>query len=1298
MEVKKHFKLFKAGKNWCVMAIAVAALATGTAMSTTAHADTTPSTQGTTMVQTLASTAYVQSTDNQSVANTNASAQPANDTPAAPAANEPARQIDYQTTVNAGKLGQTTADQGNVVFNGWHATNQYQQGMHHFVIALDGSNNRELYRSEVKSVPSSAAGQAYPKAPISTAGGFSFAMPADKLNSASSLRLVSRYTRQADGNPAGGVDYWYPSVATKAGYLDQFKIVGNNIIVSGWHADDMAAKYQTHYLILIDQTTGKEIARQIVTNDHSSDVANAGYNTIANAQDARFSAKFTLQPSMLGHSFRLISRYSTPELANTQYSDYDYANTLHLGNQQAAWLDNFSVDGAHDQIEVSGWHAADGSAAYPTHFLILYDQTKNREVAHQVVENLASPDVAKAEGQIANSSNARFSASFKVTPEMAGDQFVLVSRYSDSTDGKSYGHYIDHWYGTKLSLKQNQAYLDNFKVNGTKINVSGWHIDDQSLSHPNHYLIMFDRTKNREVARQKVTDVASPDIAQNSNLGTALNAANARFSATFNIEPGMLGDYFVLISRYSDAANGEGNYSQNWLSNKSLQINHRQAGYLDNFKVVGNKIVASGWHADDASTVASTHFIVLFDQTKNREVAYQVVENQASPDVAKAEGQIANAGNSRFSTSFTITPEMAGDQLVLISRYSDSTDGKRFGSYSDYRYGNKIDLNQNQAYLDNFNVNGTKINVSGWHIDDLSFSHPYHYLILFDQTKNHEVARQKVTDLASPDIAQNSKLGTALNAANARFSATFNVEPGMLGDHFVLISRYSDAANGGEGNYSQNWIGNKSLQINHQQAGYLDNFKIAGKNIVISGWHADDASAVAPTHFIILFDKTKGREVGHQVVKLTASPDVARAEGQIANAGNARFSTSFALTPAMIGDQFVVISRYSNSTDDSNYGSSYSDYWYGNQLNLNQNQAWLDNFSQSGNRIEVSGWHADDYSMTEPYHYLILWDLTDGKEVGRQRVDTTASPDITRVHGDIINADRARFRASFNVPGNIRNHAFQIISRYSDAATGGEGYHSDNWISNRYLNIYQNPGWMYQINYSQIQPTGPVGHNIGPGYEGIKTWLIKRRLGTDNIHNQYTYYDASLVKDVQRQHGLPQTGWVDFNTWKVLGLQPNLWTAIDSYVAPLAVRPGQGRQAHIEAMINQAYRYMNQPWLAGCSSMPGYGVDCSGLVMQCLYAAGIKPTSCSSIYHGFPGNEWNSRQLFTDPHFMNVSWQNKQRGDLVFYYEPGTHVIIHVAIYLGNGNVIESWPPRVMVQPIQNGQRYVIAGIRRVFA
>ena len=101
--------------------------------------------------------------------------------------------------------------------------------------------------------------------------------------------------------------------------------------------------------------------------------------------------------------------------------------------------------------------------------------------------------------------------------------------------------------------------------------------------------------------------------------------------------------------------------------------------------------------------------------------------------------------------------------------------------------------------------------------------------------------------------------------------------------------------------------------------------------------------------------------------------------------------------------------------------------------------------------------------------------------------------------------------------------------------------------------------------------------------------------------------------------------------------------------------------------------------------------------MQSLYAGGISPTPTSSIGHAHPGNEWNSRNFWADKHLKRVPYSERQRGDLVFYYQPGTHTIWHVAIYLGHNRVIESWPPRVMVQPIVNSQRNVIAGIKRPF-
>ncbi|MFR0498402.1 C40 family peptidase [Limosilactobacillus reuteri subsp. suis] len=429
---------------------------------------------------------------------------------------------------------------------------------------------------------------------------------------------------------------------------------------------------------------------------------------------------------------------------------------------------------------------------------------------------------------------------------------------------------------------------------------------------------------------------------------------------------------------------------------------------------------------------------------------------------------------------------------------------------------------------------------------------------------------------------------------------------------------------------------------------------------------------------------------------MAPSADVARnGYGNIQNAGQSRYSTTFDITPAMVGHQFVLVSRY---TDDAKNGEgNHIDYWYNNNVNLNNNQAWLDHFTQNGTTISASGWHADDASMIDSHHFIILWDLSKGREIARKEVTNVASPDINNVYGNILGANNARFTVDFNIDDQYAHDAMQLVSRYSNA-DNGEGNYSQVWLTNQYLNLYQNPSWMYQINYSQIQPSGPVGHNIGLGYEGIKTQLVKDRIGTGYQHNTYTTADAYRVMSVQRAHGLPATGWVDYNTWVALGLPADQWTSIDSYVAPLGAGAGASRQDHIEAMIRQTYQYMGKPWLAGCSSSPAYGVDCSGLVMQALYAGGINPTSCSSIYHGFPGNEWNSRNLFADPQFMNVSYNDRQRGDLVFYYQPRTHTIWHVAIYLGNNQVIESWPPRLMVQPIVNGQRNVIAGIRRVFA
>lgn len=235
--------------------------------------------------------------------------------------------------------------------------------------------------------------------------------------------------------------------------------------------------------------------------------------------------------------------------------------------------------------------------------------------------------------------------------------------------------------------------------------------------------------------------------------------------------------------------------------------------------------------------------------------------------------------------------------------------------------------------------------------------------------------------------------------------------------------------------------------------------------------------------------------------------------------------------------------------------------------------------------------------------------------------------------------------------------------------------------------VYQNPKQYYQISDKQIEPVGKVGYTVKVGYEGIKTLKIMRRLGINmgpigTGHYEYNYATKLAVENFQRKHNLKVTGNVDVKTWVKLGFKKSDFYDIDKYVAPLGAKITQGNKAHIEAAIKEAYKYLGNPYIYGASSSPKYGNDCSGLVVQALYAGGINPAPVSAIQHAHPGNEWNSRRLWASKKFKFVPFSQRKRGDLIFYYQPGTKTIWHVALYLGHDKMIESWPPRVQISSI----------------
>ena len=227
-------------------------------------------------------------------------------------------------------------------------------------------------------------------------------------------------------------------------------------------------------------------------------------------------------------------------------------------------------------------------------------------------------------------------------------------------------------------------------------------------------------------------------------------------------------------------------------------------------------------------------------------------------------------------------------------------------------------------------------------------------------------------------------------------------------------------------------------------------------------------------------------------------------------------------------------------------------------------------------------------------------------------------------------------------------------------------------------------------------------YTVGIGFEGLR---VKRTIEALDLKETTgmggAYYDESVaeaVKEFQEQNGLKATGEVDLKTWKALGLSEEEWDICGDYHSPAKVGSDAAKEEKIEAMIERAYEYLDDPYVIGASGPPGkeYGLDCSGLVMQALFAAGVSMSDINPVSHAQPGHEYESRNIWNSDYFTVVDYEDRERGDLIFYSDP-QGIVIHIAIYLGDDEIIESWPNKVQVSPVIDNRHNIIKGVKRVF-
>ncbi|MBM6940861.1 glycoside hydrolase family 73 protein [Limosilactobacillus coleohominis] len=458
-------------------------------------------------------------------------------------------------------------------------------------------------------------------------------------------------------------------------------------------------------------------------------------------------------------------------------------------------------------------------------------------------------------------------------------------------------------------------------------------------------------------------------------------------------------------------------------------------GNLDDVSVHVDQLHLAGWHASNDYNSSMKHFIIIIDANTKQELYRSEVAGNYRPDVQNVYSNLKIAGWGGFDIKIPYSSNLTGHQIQVVSRYTYKTNGEPDGGQDIYF--NPVDLNSNVAFLDNFDINAATntLKVSGWHATNNSIDEPYHFIIVYDATKGQEIGRYKVDTTSRSDVANAYGI---YGAGNSGFNLNIKLNNLPVNDQIQIISRYSDQLDG-EGNKTDYWFAPKTFNTNN---GNLDSFEIKNNKLHISGWQASDASVNQKNHFIIIYDKTKGKEIKRILVPSVNRSDVQKAYPNIANSGKSGFDITTDFDPAYAGDEIQIISRYS---DQSNGEGNKTDIWFSPKT-FTENDGNLDSFTANGNTLKVSGWHATDQSAGKPYHFIILYDATLGREIIRKVIASVERPDVQKAYPGVYDSEKSGFSTSFEVPGQFTGHKLQIISRYSDKPTG-EGNYVDYWFS-----------------------------------------------------------------------------------------------------------------------------------------------------------------------------------------------------------------------------------------------------------
>ncbi len=532
--------------------------------------------------------------------------------------------------------------------------------------------------------------------------------------------------------------------------IDNIHMTDTGIHVTGWNANSDSFNRNYHFLIILDYgpnpVTGHfhEVGRKLVTGGvNRPDVFKV--HPVWNAATSGFDDTVNLDLSQIkaGDKLRILSRWTADPNGNENPADlvssyYTMDYTTNVAN-----LDGMTVTKDGQQLEVAGWNATNQVVGRKYHYIILRDATTGQEIGRQLVKDgIDRPDVAKVYPNLLSASKSGFNVKFNLSGIDLGHNLQVVSRYSDTLGGE--GSNVDYWFPARRLVSgttTNFANLDGVNADGKtgKVTFTGWNATNYSQVEPNHYLILFDATANKQVAAVKLDNknvqVARPDVQK--AYQTVNGALNSGFSYDIDMSQLIFGHTYALVSRYSTSADGNGGdgaYTDYWFNN-AFAFN-QQAYSVDKLELVAatkdapkatqptngskaqnaaakaelktdqqtdskatdqqagdkgttkgdqqpvatpNQLHVAGWMASDGSGYKNAYVIVLDAKDTKHELGRSQVTLTKRDDVLKAFPTIYNVGQSGFDTTITLSDDAVkaaqADGVQLVLRYTDDKEG-----------------------------------------------------------------------------------------------------------------------------------------------------------------------------------------------------------------------------------------------------------------------------------------------------------------------------------------------------------------------------------------------------------------------------------------------------------------------------------------------------------------------------------------------------------------------------------------------------------------------------------------------